>query len=141
MSTKGGCMHSSMYTECMIEHSGKARRGESEGVLWRSRSVSVCRVCVVCCHAPQHSAILDTTKHTGCSGRSKPRHQRSVITKFHYTDPTGPDRTRTDFVTDPARTQRSSRRPGLQKGPCGSVRVRASPCGSGRVRSGPCSGI
>jgi len=100
-------MHSSMYTECMIEQSGgKAKRGESEGVLWRSRSVSVC-VCVVCCHAPQHSAILDTTKHTACSGRSKPPHQPSVITKFHYTDPTGPARTRTDFVRDPARTQRS----------------------------------
>ena len=125
-------MHGSKYTECMIEQSGgEARRGESEGVLWRSRSVSVCRVCVVCCHAPQHSAVLDTTKHTGCSGRSKPPHQPSVITKFHNTDPTGPARTRTDPHglcqrprTDPTEFPED---PGRKK-------VRAGLVGSGRAR-------
>jgi len=56
---------------------------------------------------------------------------RAVIAKCHYTDPTGPARTRTDFVGDPHGPNRVSRRPGPQK----------SPCLSGRVRSGPCSGI
>ena len=52
----------------------------------------------------------------------------SVITKFHYTGPTGPDRTRRDFFCGP----------GLREtplGPCGSLTK------SVRVRSGPCSGI
>jgi len=47
--------------------------------------------------------------------------------KFHYTGPTGPDRTRTDFIA--ARVSDKLRW------------VRAVPRGSGRVRSGPCSGI
>ena len=83
----------------------------------------------------------------------------SIIAKFHYMDPTGPDRTVPDqtksahFVwywlnsttrarpdpTGPARTFFAGRvsekllwvRAGL----------RQSPCGSGRVQSGPCSGI
>jgi len=82
----------------------------------------------------------------------------ALIAKFHYMDPTGPDRTGPDqtksahFVADrlnsttrarpdptgPARTFCS---PGLREtplGPCGSptksVRVRASPRGSGRAR-------
>ena len=80
---------------------------------------------------------------------------RSVIAKFHYTGPTGPARTRTDFVGDPHEPNGVSRRPGPQKSPCGSGRVRVvefslSPtkCAdfvwSGPVRSGPvgpCSGI
>ena len=53
------------------------------------------------------------------------------IAKFHYTGPTGPDRTRTDFFA--ARVSEKLRwvRAGL----------RQSPCGSARVRSGQCSGI
>ena len=50
-----------------------------------------------------------------------------VVAKFHYTDPSGPDRTHTDFFCGP----------GLREtplGPCGfptkSVRVRAGPRGS-----------
>jgi len=47
----------------------------------------------------------------------------TVIAKFHYTGPTGPDQTKSaDFVGDPGL------RPGLAKK-------------SARVRSGPCSGI
>ena len=40
--------------------------------------------------------------------------------KFHYTGPTGPDRTRPDFVGDPHGPNGVSRRPGPQKSPCGS---------------------
>jgi len=40
--------------------------------------------------------------------------------KFHYTGPTGPTRTRTDFVGDPHGPNGISRRPGPQKSPCGS---------------------
>jgi len=53
-----------------------------------------------------------------------------IIAKFHYTDPTGPDRTRAD--------PHGPERPGSPRnsvGPCG------SPTKSARVRSGPCSGI
>jgi len=47
--------------------------------------------------------------------------RRWLIAKFHYTGPTGPDRTKSaDFARDKK-----------------SVRVRAGPCGSARVRSGP----
>jgi len=46
-----------------------------------------------------------------------------VIAKFHYTDPTGPDRTRTDFFAAKLRWVRA----GLRQSPCGSVRVRAGP--------------
>ena len=57
-----------------------------------------------------------------------------VIAKFHYTGPTGPDRTRTGVL-----------QPGSPRNSVGSVRVsdkvHAGPCGSARVRSGPCSGI
>ena len=58
-------------------------------------------------------------------------HNYSHKAKFHYTGPTRPARTRTDFVGDPHGPNGVSRRPGPHK----------SPCGSGRVRSGPCSGI
>jgi len=37
----------------------------------------------------------------------------AVIAKFHYTGPTGPDRTRTDFVGDPHGPNGVSRRPGV----------------------------
>ena len=50
-----------------------------------------------------------------------------LIAKFHYTGPTGPDRTRTAFfaawVSEKLRWVRAG--------------LRQSPCGSGRVRSGP----
>ena len=50
-----------------------------------------------------------------------------VKAKFHYTGPTGPDWTRTDFL-----------RPGSPRNSVGSVRVsdkvRAGPVGSGRAR-------
>jgi len=47
----------------------------------------------------------------------------SVIAKFHYTGPTGPDQTKSaDFVGDPGL------RPGSRE------KVRAGPRGSGRVR-------
>jgi len=70
--------------------------------------------------------------HNGCSESLQ---VTGIVTaKFHYTGPTGPDRTRTDFFCDP----------GLREtplGPCGSptksVRVRAGPCWSVRVRAGP----
>jgi len=56
-----------------------------------------------------------------------------LITKFHYTGPTGPDQTKSaDFVGDPGL------RPGSREK---SVRVRAGPCGSGRVRSGPVGSV
>ena len=57
-----------------------------------------------------------------------------VASKFHYTGPTGPDRTRTDFFA--ARVSEKLRwvRAGLRQSPCGSVRVRARPVGSGRAR-------
>ena len=47
-----------------------------------------------------------------------------VVAKFHYTDPTGPDRTRTDFFA--ARVSEKLRwvRAGFRQSPCGSVRVR-----------------
>ena len=45
-----------------------------------------------------------------------------VCAKFHYTGPTGPDRTRTDFVGDPHGTQRSFSN--SRVGPCGSDRAR-----------------
>jgi len=53
-----------------------------------------------------------------------------VKAKFHYTGPTGPARTRTEFVGDP-------------HGPTEFLgdQGRSGPCGSGPLRSGPCSGI
>ena len=51
-----------------------------------------------------------------------------VIAKFHYTDPTGHARTRTDFFCDPDLRE-------TPLGPCG------SPTKSVRVQSGSCSGI
>jgi len=48
------------------------------------------------------------------------------IAKFHYTDPTGPERTRADFVGDTHGPNGVS----PQKSPCGSVRVRSGPVGS-----------
>jgi len=47
--------------------------------------------------------------------------------EFHYTGPTGPDRTRPDFVGD--RTD-----PTEFRGDPGRKQVRAGPCGSGRAR-------
>ena len=67
----------------------------------------------------------------------------TIQAKFHYTgrpDPTGPDRTRTDFVGDLHGPTEFLGDPG-RSGPCRSGRVRAGPFGSGRVWSGPCSGI
>jgi len=60
----------------------------------------------------------------------------AIKAKFHYTgpsgpDPTGPAGTRMDFVGDPHGPNGVSGRPGPQKSPCVSL----------RVRSGPCSGI
>ena len=49
---------------------------------------------------------------------------RSIKAKFHYTGPTGPDRTRTDFVGDPHGPSGVARRPGPQKSPRGSGRAR-----------------
>jgi len=85
-------------------------------------------------------------------------HPILLIAKFHYTGPTGPDRTRAD-PNGPARTLSETgtdptefRRKKVRAGPCGSGRARVvefssypTTCAdfvwSGRVRSGPCSGI
>ena len=96
-----------------------------------------------------------TTGHHGLKVRNNNNYY--IIAKFHYTDPTGPDRTgpdqtkSADFVwywlnsstrarTDPrgpARTQ-TTRISENSVGPCGSptksVWVRAGPVGSGRAR-------
>ena len=61
--------------------------------------------------------------------KSAPR-SRQIIAKFHYTDPTGPARTRTDFFAANLRWVRA----GLRQSPCGSVRVHEGPVGSGRAR-------
>ena len=49
-------------------------------------------------------------------GYSQPTYTKLVQSafkaKFHYTDPTGPARTRTDFVGDPHGPNGVSRRPG-----------------------------
>ena len=54
----------------------------------------------------------------------------ALIAKFHYTDPTRPARTRTDFFA--ARVSEKLRwvRAGLRQRPCGSLWVRAGPVGS-----------
>ena len=52
------------------------------------------------------------------------------IAKFHYTGPTGPDRTRTDFFAVRVSEKLRWVRAGLRQSPCGSVRVRAGPVGS-----------
>ena len=52
-----------------------------------------------------------------------------IKAKFHNTDPTGPDWTRTDFVGDPHGPTEFLGDPG-RSGPCGSARVRAGPVGS-----------
>ena len=61
-----------------------------------------------------------------------------VKAKFHYTGPTGPDRTRTDFVGDPHGLCGLFCGPGLPRNSVGSVRVsdkvRAGPVGSGGAR-------
>jgi len=51
-----------------------------------------------------------------------------VKDKFHYTGPTGPARTRTDFVGDPHGPTEFLRDPG-RSGPCGSARIRSGPVG------------
>ena len=50
--------------------------------------------------------------------------RKQVIAEFHYTGPTGPDRTRTDFFA--ARVSEKLRWvcAGLRQSPCGSARVR-----------------
>ena len=49
----------------------------------------------------------------------------SVIAIFHYTGPTGPDRTRTDFFLRPGSPRNSVwARAGLRQSPCGSGRAR-----------------
>jgi len=70
---------------------------------------------------------VNTASRMESNGEGKSSCTRPLIAKFHYTGPTGPARTRTDFVGDP-------------HGP-NEVAPQKSPCGSGRVRSGPCSGI
>jgi len=55
--------------------------------------------------------------------------RRLVKATFYYTGPTGPARTRTDFVGDPHGPNGvSRRRPGPQKSPCGSGRARVVEC-------------
>ena len=66
---------------------------------------------------PVCSGILPVTeRHDVESG--------AVIAKFHYTGPTGPARTRTDFFA--ARVSEKLRwvRAGVRQSPCGSGRVR-----------------
>jgi len=46
-----------------------------------------------------------------------------IIAKFHYTDPTGPDRTRTD-PNDPDLRETPLVRAGLRQSPCESGRAR-----------------
>jgi len=48
----------------------------------------------------------------------------NVIAKFHYTDATGPDRTRTDFFAAPVSEKLRWVRAGLRQSPCGSGRAR-----------------
>jgi len=77
---------------------------------------------------------------------------QSIIAKFHYTDPTGEDRTRPDKVrglclvlakfhytgsTGPARTCADPNDPDLRETPLVRVGLRQSPCGSAPVRAGP----
>jgi len=57
-------------------------------------------------------------------GNCPPPLLRLVKAKFHYMGPTGPARTRTDFVGDPHGPNGVSRRPGPQKSPCVSGRAR-----------------
>ena len=51
-----------------------------------------------------------------------------VLAKFHYTGPTGPDRSRTD-PNDPDLRETPLVRAGLRQSPCGSARVRSGPVG------------
>ena len=101
----------------------------TEGCRWyRSTAVSAAlstmRATQATCSLVSHNA---TAKPTETGVDMLPPAKPTVIAKFHYTGPTGPDRTRTDFVGDP-------------HGPNGvspqkkSVQVRAGPVGSGRVR-------
>ena len=71
-----------------------------------------------------------TVRHFGAVFVKEDREAGKVVqkpclfkAKFHYTDPTGPARTPTDFVGDPHRPNGVSRRSGPQK-------VRAGPVGS-----------
>ena len=113
------------------------------GAFWFSaiRPSVPCRSCLAIGTLAARS--LATAGHQRCATVELPSSGRAyrfaspgalpclIIAKFHYTDPTGPDRTRTDFF--------------LRRNSVGSVRVsdkvRAGPFGSARVRSGPCSGI
>jgi len=94
------------------------------------------------------------TGHHGLKVRNNNNYY--IIAKFHYTDPTGPDRTRPDKVrglclvlakfhytgpNGPARTRTDPNDPDLRETPLVRAGLRQSPCGSARVRSGPCSGI
>ena len=70
---------------------------------------------------------VNTASRMESNGEGKSSCTRPLIAKFHYTGPTGPDRTRTDFFAAQLRWVRAD--------------LRQSPCGSVRVLSGPCSGI
>jgi len=118
-----------MYTECMVEQSaGKARQGESEGVLWRSRSVSVCRVCE---RVLPNTTTLRYTRHDQTHRMQWPLQAAAPAINNNYFPLHGPDRTRPD-PRGPARTLSEtphgpngvSRRPGPQKSPCESGRAR-----------------
>ena len=104
----------------------------TEGCRWyrstaASAALSTMRATQATCSLVSHNA---TAKPTETGVDMLPPAKPTVIAKFHYTGPTGPDRTRTDLSetrTGPTEFRRK--------------KVRAGPCGSGRVRSGPCSGI
>ena len=81
-------------------------------------AVKYCRQTRTHTRTHRYAAIKPVKRTVKCS---------TVVAKFHYTGPTGPARTRTDFM-----------RPGSPRNSVGSVRVsdkvRAGPRGSGRVR-------
>jgi len=68
---------------------------------------------------------LVVVMHLSIRERAAQLPRRRVIAKFHYTDPTGPARTGTDFLAAKLRWVRA----GLRQSPCGSVPVRAGPVG------------
>jgi len=70
-----------------------------------------------CCAADDFRSGDDVTcrSYVGADGE-----MTAVRAKFHYTDPTGPDRTRADFVGDPHGPTEILGDPG-RSGPCGSV--------------------
>ena len=93
------------------------------------------------------SVDLSVSISTKSASRSATYHRKfwNIIAKFHYTGPTGPDRTgpdptRPDKVSFVGNRHGLFLRPGSPRNSVGSVRVsdevRAGPVGSGR-----CSGI